>query len=92
MKPLFCVGEQVVLQSVACPHLSGDCIVREVRGPKKFADLITGEMRFGFGYDLNISHPSGVLWAEAALKKKHKPGDSFDSIMDSFKQPINTEL
>lgn len=45
----------------------------------------------GKGYYLDIKDPDDCCmgWAEVALRKKHEPGQSFDSLMSSLNMKVN---
>lgn len=87
--PLFSVGEEVVLQSKAYPELNGECIVHFAT-----AGIRTDTGEPSWVYSLSIENPYGVLWAECALRKKHKPSKhSFDSLVAELKskEPRNAK-
>jgi len=79
MKALFEVGEEVILQG----DLGGECVVLEVLDDIQRKNAVTGVVSGGYCYLVSISHANGAPFCEEALKKKHTPGDSFESIMSS---------
>lgn len=103
-RPLFWVGEEVILQSVSSPEKNGDAVVLEVLSPeesvaraKELNPDFPGEYRNmeGIGYVLDI--PAGmsergnrlVCWAESALRKKHEGSqDSFEQMMDKLTDKV----
>jgi len=78
---LFKVGEEVILQSVEYPHLSGDAVVLDV-----YRDCLSGSGIYEPGYRLSIDHPKASWgWTQSALRKKYKPGEDFNTLMDKLK-------
>ena len=86
MRPLFKVGEEVILCSEVSPGLNGDASVIDIHGPRNGRCVVTNIVTFGFGYTLNIpSGAPGGIWAESALRKKHKPAEGdFVEVMTSL--------
>lgn len=89
---LYKVGEEVILQSVSFPELSGECIVLEVKpNPTgQYYDVDGISTGSYFSYKLTIERPDPQVpwWTEVVIKKKHKPSDqSFDRLMSSLKEP-----
>lgn len=95
MKPLYYVGEEVIL----CED-GNTYIVDEIVSPgQTFFDRVVKYRRNsshdqGYGYLLNVSfktktkHEGECLWAERMLKKKHKPSEkSFDQLISEIKCP-----
>lgn len=96
-KPLFEVGEEVILQSKVRPELNGEATVLGVYtdtllAKKRLNELNPPDVNFigeltGARYELTITNirSTGVIafWAESALRKKHKPSDK------SFGELIN---
>jgi len=91
----FKVGEEAILKSDNQPEKNGDCTIIFPVAPGddykcphcgESGRLILGA-RQRAGYFLNI--PSGnnccAPWGQKSLRKKHKPGESFDSLMSSLK-------
>lgn len=88
-RPLFSVGEEVILQSIYNPQCNGDAVVNKVK-----IGVRTDTMEPSWVYDLSIKHPDGIYWAECALRKKHKPSEhSFGSLMAGLKskEPRNVK-
>jgi hypothetical protein len=72
----FKVGEECILQSKCHPVLNGDCVINSVQGPSMRRTMYPdGRIvsKVGFAYSISTENPSGRLWAEVALRKKHKP-------------------
>jgi hypothetical protein len=96
MKPLFEVGEEVILCSKKSPELNGNAVVIMVIRDKDIfrcphcSKLCRAREWNDLGYYLDIksSHVSFKCctpWAESALRKKHKPSDSsFDELMNDI--------
>ena len=92
--PYFEIGEEVILVSVMHPRLNGDHVVEwvcpagEVTNPFKENSIITGD---SIGYKLVGIQPSDEgsktsIFAQSALRKKHKPSDeSFSELMHNYK-------
>ena len=80
----FKIGEECILQSVQNPELNGDCVITVVEQPErrwhKEGDNIIGYST-NFAYFTTIPHPNGYVWAESALRKKHKPSTKSLSTM-----------
>lgn len=97
MKPLYCVGEEVIL----CEDGNTYIVDQVVSSGETFFDRIVKYRRDtvhnkGFGYLLNVSFKSKTkyegecLWAEWKLKKKHKASEkSFDQLISEIKCPSN---
>lgn len=95
MKPLFEVGEVVVLQSKQIPHYNGEYVVTRVledgdvyecRVTKSYK-LVLGSGGYAYLLDepLMVDGSEGCC-AEQALKKKHTPGEmDFKLLVDSLK-------
>ena len=85
---LYNVDEEVVLQSKSHPELNGDCIVTDVLVKKNWIHRLgNGETEIVrcCGYHTTIKSPTGAPWAEAALRKKHKPSTkSLSSIIEEL--------
>ena len=80
----FKVGEECILQSKMHPELNGECTVIKVFDDEirltyfsNGAEKMTG----GYAYYLSIKNPSGRMWDESALRKKHKPSTESLSTM-----------
>ena len=98
MKPLFEVGEEVILCSMHSPELNGDAVVLSVIKPPsaevKCPHCGRGWLRRrreGIVYYLNIESirtkdKCCSPWRESALRKKHKGSDfSFDEMIKEIK-------
>lgn len=87
MKPLFEVGEEVILCSKNYPELNGDTVVLEVQDPElDELDNLT------YGYRLTIEICKGnPFWSETALRKKYK-GVDFNEMMKDIKQNKPVEV
>ena len=84
MEQYFEAGEEIILDSPNNPHLNGDCVVVEVSTRRSFS---ASEGKYYNGrphYKLTIQHPTAAWWSQSSLRKKHKPGDSFESLMTSL--------
>ena len=80
----FKVGEECILQSVHNPELNGDCVITVVEAPKiRWQKAEGSRISYGvnFAYFTTIPHPNGIIWAESALRKKHKPSTKSLSTM-----------
>ncbi|MCY1440237.1 hypothetical protein D9M71_565020 [compost metagenome] len=86
-RPLFEVGEVVLLRSQYLPECNGEATVLSVlRGREVNA---SGDfIREAFVYRLTIQNPNPKRgWAESALRKKHQPGEqSFRDLIQTLKQ------
>lgn len=88
-RALFEVGEIAILCSARNPHLNGEVKILDRDFDTK---NIVGseEFRSGWHYALTIESPNNAKWwAESALRKRPKPGDSFDKLMGDLKRPVN---
>jgi hypothetical protein len=99
-RPMFAVGEVVILQSVEFPHLNGDATVLAVTKPRvpykcpaTGISVIRSASNIGYVLDVDkmVATSLGELvaanWDESALRKKHQPGEhSFTRLMQSLKQ------
>ena len=90
MRALFGVGEEIILDTMGIhPGMGGDATVISV--------CENCERRCGIchrnipGYQLTISTGDSEypFWCECALRKKQEPGESFDSVMQGLKKPID---
>lgn len=102
-KPLFAVGEVVILQSKQFPGLNGECtVLAHVKKGDDFFDPVAKRMVrrvAGPGYLLDVSgdnavlsdgSPGARLWAESALRKRHQPGEySFDGLKQILALPVS---
>lgn len=89
----FKVGEEVVLQSITHPEFNGEYIVSEVLiGQMSRTCRVTGRKVFAaisIGYLLDepfFVESEGIegLVEECELKKKYKPGDSFELMIEKL--------
>jgi len=95
----FEVGEEVILQSNMFPNLNGNAFVLKKIKPKAIYTCLhcgktNGLKDIGMsGYMLNIpvSNDCCTAWGESALRKKHKPGESFEFLMQSIKSGEGVE-
>lgn len=87
-RPLFAVGEVVVLQSKNCPELNGEYEILGVISPGESA-LVDGVKKVnvnGYGYDLGVYS----YCHESALRKRHQPGEySFDALKQVLALPVS---
>lgn len=84
MKNLFEVGEEVIFVDSSGET---DTVVLGVVIILYSHCEVCGAV--GAGYFLRgIPNDADYVWHECHLRKKYKPGDSFESIMDYLKQPI----
>lgn len=86
-QPLFSVGEEVVLQSKSHPKHNGEYIVHAIVTdndvyPCRFSSINLYFQDGGYGYVLDEvlteyleGYETEVVWAECALRKKHKPSE-----------------
>lgn len=86
-RPLFAVGEEVILQSVNYPEANGDYVIIEAFYGQAL-DSVTRELETAFFYMLDTdAYKKGEWWHQESLRKKHKPTDeSFDEMMNNIKQ------
>lgn len=87
-KPLFEIGETVIIYSEKCPQRNGEnlCIF-------SIEDFV-GEDRLGRHYEGFIYSFEGLpdeWWTEPTLRKKHQPSEmNFNELMSSLNAPITT--
>ena len=94
-RPLFAVGEEVILQSKAHPEYNGDAVVLSVfattgGGPEPGNIVIKG----GWAYELTIPTPFNKGWHESALRKKYPPSSlGYEELISALKadklEPVN---
>lgn len=93
-RPLFAVGEIVILQSNSAPELNGEYKILRAIGPGEGA-LIDGSIKKNRSsracYDIGVTGPSGHgFWHESALRKRHQPGEySFDALKQILAMPVS---
>ena len=93
-KPLFSVGEGVILDSKSRPYLNGDCVVEGIYFSGDINPLNGKQVHYydgRWGYALSIRCPSKNLWDESAIRKKYKPGRSFSELMKHLKGGIHEQ-
>lgn len=98
-RPLFAVGEVVLLQSKDCPELNGEYDVLAALGTGEiFTCTVTGALiekkSPGISYVLNDGQIDDdglcILWHESALRKRHQPGEySFDGLKQILAMPVS---
>ena len=86
MRPLYSVGEDVMLVSDFRPDLNGPTTVLEVAPTS--TEGTNGCTRCRFSYSLATPSPNEMGWHECALRKRPPKTVSFDEIMDGLKQPV----
>ena len=88
MKPLFSVGEEVILQSNMFPDLNGEAVVELVQIAHQ---SIRGcYCRYMYLLDRTHSDPSrSGSFHECALRKKQEPGGDLKEFMKSLDQPVS---
>ena len=95
-RPLFAVGEVVILQSKTAPELNGEYQILEVVGPGEstVVDGVKKKNNFPrYVYGLGVAGPrNSRFWAESALRKRHQPGEySFDGLKQILAMPVSRE-
>lgn len=98
MKPLFSVGEEVILKSIDRPECNGDAVVVGIeKGGTRIkcphCNSIGNAKWEGYGYYLDIKEPDNCCtsWCQSALRKKYDPGMKFDELIQSLKSPEKQE-
>ena len=86
MKALFEVGEEVILVSSMRPEVNGDAVVTDVHLRKRHTSQICKKCVYGYALTIQTEYKG---WCECALRKKLGPGESFDSVMQGLKNPID---
>lgn len=95
-RPLFAVGEVVVLQSKSAPEFNGEYQVLEVVGPGE-STVVDGVKKKNnlprHVYGLGVVGPTGSgFWPESVLRKRHQPGEySFDALKQILALPVSRE-
>ena len=92
-KPLFEIGEEVILQSKNHPECNGEAVVISYMPSSGGVDRYgVKQVVGGFAYKLTIDSPlPNKLWHELAIKKKHKPSEmSFEELMNFLKSPVES--
>lgn len=99
-KPLFEIGEEVILQSKTFPEYNAEYVVEEViEKDQPVRCRLTGDRIYSSdGYSYRFSIPllhkhytdgTECLMDESALRKKHKPSElSFQELVSSLNTPI----
>lgn len=94
-RPLFAVGEVVILVCEGITELNGEYKVAHiVISGDVYQGFVVGEHDEGFGYDLGLDHPLGGsrIFAEKSLRKRHQPGEySFDALKQILALPVSRE-
>lgn len=97
-RPLFAVGEEVILQSIKNPIYNGEYTVDEViQSNRTVLCRITGNRIYceHLTYRLNLPIPhieyddgTETLWCESALRKKYQGSEfGFTELMSVLKSP-----
>ena len=104
-KSYFEVDEEVILCSKNQPGLNGQATVLGVyetnilavefcrnKNPRALFDPSSQPHEVSYELTIPCISKKGnvVLWAESALRKKHKPGKSFTEIMESLDSPVKS--
>lgn len=92
-KPLFEVGEEVILCSINKPEKNGDAVVLSCGHKAITRNVHTREiLRDVFCYKLTIQgDQGGCNWLESTLRKRHKPSDnSFEEMMSNLDRVVDT--
>lgn len=79
-RALFEVGEIAILQTI---HFNGECTILS----RSRQELISGAKHWFYVTTLNFPGDSKTSWIEYSLRKKHKPGDSYDQLIANLKNP-----
>ena len=79
-QPYFQVGEEVILYSKMSPELNGEYTV--ISAKQTTGDM--GGVKVDAPYWAYRLTESDNLWAQVALRKKHTPGDDFQSLIHSL--------
>ena len=99
-KPLFEVGEEVILQNIKYPECNGEYRVEVIRtNGETYTDRKSGRtlqamFKHGeYGYSLCIARTdergSEEVWAEKALRKKYDGSEfSFNELMNVLNNPV----
>lgn len=87
MKPLYSVGEEVILCSKSCPEMNGDYIVVDLEFDEAFSyrKAKSAELSPYDTYTYKLNGAKDRWFMEESLRKKHTPGDNFTTLMDSLK-------
>lgn len=81
-RPLFSVGEEVILVSVQRPHCNGPAVVLDV--DNNYEDGIPGYLLTTPGR--KDDEGLDILWDQSALRKKYPPSSqSFSELMNTLK-------
>lgn len=86
-QPKFQVGEEVILID-RTETIRAEVVVTERKyGDRE--DIHTKEQSKGYVYVVDPDPCPGLTpwWGETALRKKYKPGEDFDTLMNSLKSP-----
>ena len=89
-KPLFEVGEHVIVDSQLNPAHNGEQIICDVSF-KKLVLVSRAGIYEGWCYKIFCQEDIKLWYIEPSIKKKHKPSEmSFDGLMDFLKSPVKT--
>lgn len=85
-RPLFEVGEEVILQSKSFPQYNGETTVVSVEYRSGLC-VTTGKLLSpNYLYTLGVKSVEVDVWDESALRKKHPPSEhSFTELMEKLK-------
>ena len=84
MKPLFEVGEEVLLVSKSCPELNGEYTISAVAHHGKCVQYGTGGISRETTYNF-FGEDKSICYAESALRKKHKPSEyDFNQLIEEI--------
>ena len=98
-KPIFSVGEQVILQSKNFPKYNGEYTVLEIISPSEYKSRYPGILTYDEWYyeittetfELNFGYFTRAS-KESALRKKHQGSEfSFTELMNVLKLPQQVE-
>jgi len=87
----FEVGEEVILQSKKMPEFNGQVLTIDKVKHGKMRELTTGGIYYGYYYSC-IPDLTGGHWGQPALKKKHKPGEDFRTLMYQWNNELVEEI
>lgn len=103
MQPKFSVGEEVILLSRKSPQINNSetTVISIVEAGTMYSCPHCGKEwlacsphpSVAYGYFVAIANPRDCCnsFAEDCLRKKHKPGESFDELMKGLKSPKKEE-
>lgn len=93
-RPLFAVGEIVILHSKKAPEFNGEHQVLEVAEPGEVVTVDGVNKKNASSkvcYRLGVVGPTGSgFWVESLLRKRHQPGEySFDALKQILALPVS---